>query len=91
MRFLNQKGDISDHYFVVSGENSIQGYDKYRVELTEETHIEDDPNFVCKNYYNPQDYDACLEEGYVREVFKVEEKKSVENSTFFFFYFDVFP
>ena len=40
------------------------GFEKYRVQFTEETHLEGDPSFECRDYAMPLDYDQCLEEMY---------------------------
>ena len=37
-----------------------RGYEKYRITLNEETHLEDDPSFECRDYQLPGDYDQCL-------------------------------
>ena len=44
------------------------GFEKYRVQFTEETHLEGDPIFECTDYVLPQDYDQCLEAEYVRQT-----------------------
>ena len=44
------------------------GFEKYRVQFTEETHLEGDPIFECTDYVMPQDYDQCLEAEYVRQT-----------------------
>ena len=44
------------------------GFEKYRVQFTEETHLEGDPKFSCTDYVMPQDYDQCLEAEYVRQT-----------------------
>ena len=34
----------------------------YRISLTEEEHLEDDPNYECIGYKKPREYDDCLEQ-----------------------------
>lgn len=33
----------------------------YKISLTEETHLDEDPNYECINYKKPQKYNDCLE------------------------------
>ena len=49
----------------------LGGFKKYRVQLTEETHLEGDPIFECTDYALPHDYDQCLEAEYVRQTLRL--------------------
>ena len=46
----------------------MKGYANYRVRVSMEVHIENDPNLKCKNYDENNKYPKCLQEGYIDKV-----------------------
>ena len=47
------------------------GFSNYKVYLYQEEHLEDNPNFNCKNYLHPGYYHKCLENGIIKEFKKM--------------------
>ena len=47
---------------------SIKGYVNYRVRVSMEVHIENDPNLKCKVYNENEVYSKCLQEMYIEKV-----------------------
>ena len=60
--------DFEGEHLENKGRHEDVGFEKYRVQFTEETHLEGDPIFECTDYVMPQDYDQCLEAEYVRQT-----------------------
>ena len=44
------------------------GYIEYKVKIYEEVHLEEDPDFPCRKYSSPGQYDQCLEDEYLRQA-----------------------
>ena len=49
------------------GQNA-RGFEKYRIKLVEEIHLEEDQRFHCKNYNSPGEYGICLEDVSIQET-----------------------
>ena len=47
------------------------GLIKYRIKVLEEIHLEDDPNFPCRNYKYNGEYNQCLEDEYTRQSLEI--------------------
>ena len=47
--------------------NKRTGWINYKVKVLEEIHLENDPNFPCRNYGYDGEYNQCLEEEYTRQ------------------------
>ena len=43
------------------------GYNIYKVKVHEEIHLEDNPNYMCRSYTSPGEYDSCLEQEFRRQ------------------------
>ena len=50
---------------------SERGLNGYRIKVTQEIHMEEDPKFPCKNYEYTGDYHQCLEEEFVQESLRL--------------------
>ena len=46
------------------------GYNNYVIKVSEEIHLENDPNYPCIDYKSPGEYGECLEQEYLKELFK---------------------
>ena len=43
------------------------GFAEYKLKILEDFHLEDDPNYSCRNYQQAGEYDSCLETEYTRQ------------------------
>ena len=74
-KLLDFEGE-NNNYWNWRGEAALEllgggGFEKYRVQFTEETHLEGDPSFECREYALPSDYDQCLEGDYVGKTLRL--------------------
>ena len=71
-KLLELEGDhLPNKKEEVSGYLGGGGFEKYRVQFTEESHLEGDPSFECRDYALPSDYDQCLEGEYVGQTLRL--------------------
>ena len=58
--------------FALEGDNlrfhfRTSGIAEYKLKILEDFHLEDDPNYACRSYHQPGEYDSCLETEYTRQ------------------------
>jgi len=53
--------------FPLKFSNNKAGLIKYKIRVSEEIHVESDPNFPCRNYNFIGEYNQCLEDEYTRQ------------------------
>ena len=46
----------------------VFGYHLYKVKIHEEVQLEDNPNYSCRQYLQPGDYDRCLESEFSQQI-----------------------
>ena len=44
------------------------GYNIYKVKVHEEIQLEDNPNYKCRSYFSPGQYDSCLEQADISSI-----------------------
>ena len=44
------------------------GANFYKIKIIKKVHMEDDPNYPCKNYNRPGEYDECLEDDFISRM-----------------------
>ena len=49
----------------------IKGGTMYKLKISKEIHLENDPKYPCKDYRQPGDYNKCLEENFLAESFEL--------------------
>ena len=58
----------------IYGEHIIRsefGANFYKIKIAKEIHMEEDPNYPCKNYARPGDYDECLEKDFTSRIVEI--------------------
>ena len=63
--FMMNKFNLEGSQLV--SEHSKPGQEKYKIKIMEEIHMENDPNYSCRNY-QPREYDLCLEAEFTRQT-----------------------
>ena len=63
--------DFEGEHIENKGRHQEGGFEKYRVQFTEETHLEGDPMHECTDYALAPDYDQCLETEYVGQTLRL--------------------
>ena len=64
--FIQQKFNIEGTFLEAS--NDPPGYYLYRLRLSEQYNLEDDPLFYCRHYPHLGDFDTCLESSYILQT-----------------------
>ena len=64
--FIQQKFNIEGSFLEAS--NNPTGYYLYRLRLTEQYNLEDDPLLRCRQYPQLGDFDSCLERSYILQT-----------------------
>ena len=56
----------------ILSKSDIKGFLNYKIEIEEELHLEEDPNYLCIDYTIDGEYTKCLENEHIQKMFKFQ-------------------